>query len=67
MSEINETARAAIDAIDASEIGDQRFARQIRLLQERPDLMFLDEDDDAERGRKVAEFDALMLAGEVKH
>lgn len=55
-----------IMGLDPSQLPEW-FAKKIRLAQARPDLMFMPEDSDAEIARKSAEFDALMLAGEVKH
>ena len=42
-------------------------AKKFRLVQERPDLVWLADDTAAEKARKTAEFDALMLTREVKH
>jgi len=67
MTEIDDAARAAIAALDPSEVPDTFLGRKLLLMRERPDLMWLEDDDDAERDRKQAEFDALLISREPKH
>jgi len=69
MSEEDDLHTDALDAIMGLENGrlPEWLSKKIRIAQARPDLMFMPGDSDAEIARKSAEFDALMLAGEVKH
>lgn len=58
-------ARDLTQYVDLSELPDV-LAKQIGLLRERPDLMWLEADSEAERARKQREFDAILVAREPK-
>ena len=66
MSDIDEIKADAIAMADTEQM-PEFMAKRIRLLQERPDLMWMEDDDEETRAGKQAEFDRLLLVREPKH
>lgn len=67
MSEdVEQFKRDMVEKVDLSAVPEP-IAKQLRLLRDRPDLMWLEDDSEEERTRKQVEFDALLLAREPKH